>query len=237
MIPLEEIFCVIDDFCKHFEQEQAKYLLSNPKRQRKRVFQMSLSEVMTILTMFHYSHYRTFKDFYCNCILIHHKHDFPKTVSYNRFVELMPMTFMPFLVFISALSGEKTGKYYIDATKLPVCHNLRIYRHKVFKDVARRGKTSTGWFFGFKLHLIFNNKGELMDFRLTTGNIDDRVVVEEMVENLNGWLFGDRGYISQKLTNLLKNKGVELITRVKKNMKEKIIEPIKEFITYRSLEA
>lgn len=229
MIPLEEIFCVIDDFCKHFEQEQSKYLLSNPNRQRKRVFQMSLSEVMTILTMFHYSHYRTFKDFYCNCILVQHKHNFPKAVSYNRFVELMPMTFMPFLVFISALSGEKTGKYYIDATKLPVCHNLRIYRHKVFKDVAKRGKTSTGWFFGFKLHLIFNNKGELMDFRLTSGNIDDRAVVEEMVENLKGWLFGDRGYISQKLTALLQNKGVDLITKVKKNMKEKIIEPIKKY--------
>lgn len=229
MIPLEEIFCVIDDFCKHFEQEQSKYALPNPKQKRKRSFQMNLSEVMTILTMFHFSHYRTFKDFYCNCILMHHKSEFPKAVSYNRFIELMPMTFMPFLVFINALTGEKTGRYYIDATKLPVCHNLRIYRHKVFKDVAKRGKTSTGWFFGFKLHLIFNDQGELMNFRLTTGNIDDRVVVEEMVENLRGWLFGDRGYISSKLNKILKNKDVELITKVKKNMKEKIIEPIKKY--------
>lgn len=229
MIPLEEIFCVIDDFCKHFHQEQSKYALPNPKQKRKRSFQMTLSEVMTILTMFHFSHYRTFKDFYCNCILFHHKKEFPKAVSYNRFVELMPMTLMPFFVFINALTGEKTEKYYIDSTKLPVCHNLRIYRHKVFKEVAKRGKTSTGWFFGFKLHLIFNEKGELMNFRLTTGNVDDRVVVPEMVQNLRGWLFGDRGYISAKLTKLLENQDVELITKVKKNMKEKIIEPIKKY--------
>ncbi len=229
MIPLEEIFCVIDDFCKHFEQEQSKHLLVNPKRKRKKTCQMSLSEIMTILTMFHYSHYRTFKDFYLNSILLRHKHDFPKAVSYNRFVELMPTTFMPFIVFISALSGEKTGKYFIDSTKLPVCHNLRIFRHKVFKDVAKRGKTSTGWFFGFKLHLIFNDKGELIDFRLTSGNVDDRAVVEEMVKNLKGWLFGDRGYISQKLNESLISKDIELITKVKKNMKEKILEPVKKY--------
>lgn len=229
MIPLEEIFCVIDDFCKYFEQEHSRYLLFNPKRKRKKDCQMSLSEVMTILVMFHYSHYRTFKDFYLNCILLRHKREFPKTVSYNRFVELMPMTFMPFVVFISALTGEKTGKYYIDSTKLPVCHNLRIYRHKVFKDVAKRGKTSTGWFFGFKLHLIFNDKGELMNFQLTSGNVDDRAVVEEMVKNLKGWLFGDRGYISQKLKDSLINKEVELITKVKKNMKEIFIEPIRKY--------
>lgn len=229
MIPLEEIFCVIDDFCKQFEQVQARYLLSNPNRKRKRACQMILSEVMTVLVMFHYSHYRTFKDFYINSILARHKHDFPKAVSYNRFVELMPMTFMPFFVFISALSGQKTGKYFIDATKLPVCHNLRIYRHKVFKDVAKRGKTSTGWFFGLKLHLIFNDKGELMNFRLTSGNVDDRAVVKEMVEHLKGWLLGDKGYISQKLSDSLINQGVELITKVKKNMKERILDPIKQY--------
>ena len=232
MIPLVEIFCVIDDFCKQFENELSKYLLDAPKknkRKKRKDSQMRLSEVMTILVMFHYSHYRTFKDFYMNCIMTNHKRDFPKAVSYNRFVELMPITFMPFFVLIAALPGKETGKYFIDATKLPVCHNLRIARHKVFKGLAKRGKTSTGWFFGFKLHLIFNDQGELMRFDLTPGNIDDRAVVERMVKNLNGWLFGDRGYVSQKLNQTLADKGLELITKVKKNMKEKIISPIKEY--------
>lgn len=232
MIPLVEIFCVIDDFCKQFENELSKYLLPNittKKRKRRNDSQMKLSEIMTILVMFHYSHYRTFKDFYLNCILMIHKRDFPKAVSYNRFVELMPMTFMPFFVLIAAVPGKETGKYFIDATKLPVCHNLRIPRHKVFKGFAKRGKTSTGWFFGFKLHLIFNDQGELMNFDLTSGNIDDRAVVEKMVKNLNGWLFGDRGYVSQKLNKTLADKGLGLITKVRKNMKEKIISPIKEY--------
>ncbi|MBL8677458.1 MAG: IS982 family transposase [Alphaproteobacteria bacterium] len=231
MIPLEEIFCFIDDFCKYFEKEQAGRLLCSlkQKRKRRRECQMSLSEVMTILVMFHYSHYRTFKDFYLNCILLRHRHDFPKALTYNRFVELMPTTFMPFIVFISALSGKQTGKYFIDSTKLPVCHNLRIYQNKVFKDYAKRGKTSTGWFFGFKLHLVFNDKGELMGFDLTTGNIDDRKVVEEMVKDLTGWLIGDKGYVSKKLSISLMKRNIELITKVKKNMKEKIINPIKKY--------
>lgn len=229
MIPLTEIFCLIDDFCKLFEAEQSKILLAGKKRRHGNPCGMAISEIMTILVMFHFSHYRTFKDFYLNCILIHHKCDFPKALSYNRFVELMPRTFMPLYVLISVLSGEETGRYYVDSTKLPACHNLRIYRNKVFKDYAKRGKTSTGWFFGFKLHLIFNDKGQLMSFKLTSGNVDDRAPVTEMVKNLRGLLFGDRGYISQKLSNSLKDMGIELVTKVKRNMKEKLIDPIKKY--------
>jgi hypothetical protein len=229
MIPLTEIFCLIDDFCKHFEREQSKFLLPGKKHSRGNPCRMTLSEIMTILVMFHFSHYRTFKDFYLNCILSHHKYDFPNALSYNRFVELMPRTFMPFYVLISILSGEETGKYFVDSTKLQVCHNLRIYRNKVFKGSAKRGKTSTGWFFGFKLHLIFNDKGELMNFKLTSGNVDDRATVEEMVKKLKGLLFGDRGYISQKLGHSLMDKGIELVTKVKRNMKEKFIDPMKKY--------
>lgn len=229
MIPLEEIFCVIDDFCKSFEKEQSKRLLPKPDRKRNKECRLSLSEIIMILIMFHFSHYRTFKDFYINCILLRHRNDFPKLVSYNRFVELMPITFMPLVVFILACSGEKTDKYYIDSTKLPICHNLRIYRNKVFKDIAKRGKTSTGWFFGFNLHLIFNDKGGLINFCLTPGNVDDRAVVEELAKNLRGWLFGDKGYISKKLNISLLNKGIELITRLKKNMKEKFIGTVKQY--------
>ena len=229
MLPLTEIFCVIDDFCKHFMEESSKRILPNKRMVRRRKCQMTLSEMMTVITMFQFSHYRTFKDFYLNCIQIHHKNDFPKALSYNRFIELMPRTFMPFVVLLNVLTGKETGKYFIDATKLPVCHNLRIYRNKVFKDLAKRGKTSTGWFFGFKLHLIFNDDGELMSFRLTTGNIDDRKVVTEMTEKLKGWLIGDRGYIGKDLKKSLMEKGIELVTKVKKNMKEEILTPLKQY--------
>ena len=236
MIPLTEIFCLIDDFCKHFDQAQSKYILPNPNRKRNKCCTIGLSELMTIIVMFHLSHYRTFKDFYLCCLCQNYRKEFPKLVSYNRFVELMPMTFMPMVLLLKGLSGQQTGKYYIDSTKLPVCHNLRIYRHKVFKDVAKRGKTSTGWFFGLKLHLVINNQGEIMNFSLTPGNVDDRGVVEHLVGKLQGWLFGDRGYISKKLVETLAEQGLELITKVKNNMKEIILDPIKkQFLNYRGI--
>lgn len=229
MIPLTEIFCHIDDFCKHFNDQVNPYLLPNPSRKRSRPCKMSLSEIMTIVVMFQLSHYRTFKDFYLNCILVQYSNEFPNYVSYNRFVELMPLTLMPLVCMLIALPGQETGKYFIDSTKIPVCHNLRIHNHKVFKDFAARGKTSTGWFFGFKLHLVLNNYGEIMSFRLTPGNVDDRKPVQAMAKKLKGWLMGDRGYIGKKLGKQLLQQGLELITRAKKNMKQKIIEPAKGY--------
>jgi hypothetical protein len=228
MIPLTEIFCLIDDFCKYFDTKQRKYLLPHSNRKRNKPCSISLSEIITIVVMFHLSHHRSFKDFYLCCLCQYYKKEFPKLVSYNRFVELMPISFMPMVLLLHSLSGKQTGQYYIDATKLPVCHNLRITRNKVFKDVAKRGKTSTGWFFGFKLHIVINQQGEIMNFSLTTGNVDDRAVVEQLVQKLQGWIFGDRGYISKKLAESLAKQGLELITKVKNNMKQQILGPIKK---------
>ena len=229
MIPLDEIFCFIDDFCKSFDHIQSRHCLPNPHRKRMKLCRMSLSEVMTILILFQLSHYRTFKDFYLSCLSVQYKKDFPKLVSYTRFLELIPLAMMPLLVLLMQMPGEKTGRYYVDSTKLFVCHNLRIRRHKVFEGFAKRGKTSTGWFFGFKLHIIINDKGELMNFTITPGNKDDRTVVAKLMQGLQGWLFGDRGYISKKLTETLENQGVSLITTLKKNMKKQFIEPIKKY--------
>lgn len=219
MVPLEEIFCVFDDFCKLFEQDLKSKVLPNPNRRRNRQCALSISELMTIMVMFHMSHYRTFKDFYKNCLSIRFKKEFPNLLSYTRLVELIPLTVQPLYILALSLTGKQTGKYYVDSTKLQVCDNLRIRSHKVFKDIAKRGKSSTGWFFGFKLHLIINSQGELMSFRLTAGNVDDRSTVVKMCEKLKGWLFGDKGYLSGKLTETLQNMGIKLITKVKKNMK------------------
>lgn len=126
---------------------------------------------------------------------------------------------MPLVILLQCCRAKQTGKYYVDSTKLEVCHNRRIFSHKVFKEIAQRGKTSTGWFFGFKLHLVLNDQGELMNFIVTPGNRDDRAVVQKLVKSLTGLLFGDRGYISQKLAKSLNSQGLELITRVRKGMK------------------
>jgi hypothetical protein len=126
------------------------------------------------------------------------------------------------------MTGQPTGRYFIDSTKLQVCDNLRIHSHQVFKDIAKRGKTSTGWFFGFKLHLAINHKGDLMSFKLTPGNVDDRAVVDQLTKDLKGWLFGDKGYINSKLSKTLKDRELELITRPKKKMKDAPLSPTKQ---------
>lgn len=171
---------------------------------------MSLSEIMTILIFFHFSGYKTFKDFYLNCICKNYRFEFPKRLSYTRFVALKNLAFMPIFMFLMRTKGKETGKYYIDSTKLPVCHNKRFSRHKVFKGLAQRGKTTTGWFFGFKLHIVINESGEIMSFYLTPGNIDDRKTVNHLTQNLKGWLLQNRGYLSQKLEVSLYKKGIEI---------------------------
>lgn len=231
MLPLKEIFCLIDDFCKYFEQQNTKTMLPNPNRKRQRNCSLSISEIMTIVIMFHFSHYRTFfKDFYYNSLQKQYIEYFPQLVSYTHMLELMPYALMPLAVMIQVMPGKNIGQYYIDSTKLAVCDNLRNHNHKVFAGCAKRGKTSAGWFFGFKLHLVINRYGELMRFSLTPGDTDDRAIVASMIEGLEGWLFGDKGYISASLFEKLKKQGVELITKVRKNMKKQILEPAKKYL-------
>ena len=155
--------------------------------------------------------------------MTHLKSEFPHLVTYHRFVELMPSVLIPLLAYFQHCKGSCSGIAFVDATPIKVCHNLRISRHKVFEGVAERGKTSTGWFYGFKLHLVVNDRGELLAFNLTAGNVDDRKVVPQMAKSLFGKLFGDKGYISQKLFEQLFAQGLELITTIRKNMKNRLM--------------
>jgi hypothetical protein len=222
LAPIVEIFCDIDDFCKDFLKHMSHYLLPNPNRMRDRECQMSVSEMMTIIVLFQMSHYRTFKHFYQSCILGLLKPYFPKALSYTRFVSCQPKILMLLTAYLLSKAGNKTGLYYIDSTPLRVCHNKRIYRNKVFKNTAERGKTTMGWFFGFKLHLLINHQGELMSFCLTKGNVDDRSVVKQLSQNLTGLMAGDKGYIDQKLTHELADQQLTFITKLRRNMKKKI---------------
>ncbi|HCU5990108.1 TPA: transposase [Legionella pneumophila] len=154
LAPIVEIFCDIDDFCKVWFKEMSPYLLPSPNRKRQRPCRLSASEIMTVMILFHLSHYRTFKDYYCECVEMDMKSYFPKLVSYNRFVEIMSSVVTPLSAYLLSHMGKKTGLYYVDSTTLKICHNKRIHRHKTFAGIAERGKSSMGWFFGFKLHLV-----------------------------------------------------------------------------------
>lgn len=217
------LFCHIDDFCQEFEPELNRKLLTEGKRKRNRRSGMTLSEVMTVVVLFQTSGYRTFKDFYLKQILTNRRREFPGAVSYTRFVEITPSALLPLCVYVHTLMGECTGLAFVDSTSIAVCHNRRIASHKVFKEVAARGKTSVDWFYGFKLHLVTNDRGELLAFRVTLGNTDDRVPVPDLCKGLIGKLYGDRGYISKALFELLFDQGLELFTRLKSNMKNRFI--------------
>ena len=218
-----EIFVMADDFCKFFDQMMEKYSIPDKnKRKYHRDGTMSKAEVMVILILFHSSGYRCLKHFYLNHVCVHLRHLFPEVVSYNRFVELEKTVALPLAIFIKkVLLGKCTGISFVDSTPLRVCRNQRIHIHKVFKGIAERGKCSMGWFFGFKLHLICNEKGELLNFMITPGDVDDRKPLElkSFMEFIYGKLVGDKGYISKNLFQRLFVDGIQLITKLKSNMK------------------
>ncbi|WP_149031470.1 IS982 family transposase [Moorena producens] len=229
---IETLFWELDDFCKVFELGVKSQFISDKitQKKRKRKNRLALSEVMTILIYFHGSNYRCFKRYYINHIANYNSSHFPNLVSYNRFIELIPQTLMPLLCYLNSRKGKNTGISFIDSTPIPICHPKRAKRNKVFKGLSAWGKNSIGWYYGFKLHLIINDQGELLAFQLTPANVDDRVPVPSLAQNLEGRLFGDKGYISKKLFKELSLHSLKLITPFKKNMKNQLVELWEKFM-------
>lgn len=222
---LLELFVEVDDFCKTFEPWIAAQQLPGQAGGSKRgpMPVMSASEVMTLVVHFHQQGYRNLKSYYQKHVCQQLRSEFPRLVSYGRFVELLRGVALPLCAFLKSRLGRSTGIAFIDSTPLVVCHNRRISRHKVFKDLAARGHNSMGWFYGFKLHLIVSDQGELLAVQVTPGNTDDRKPVETLSTDLFGKLFGDKGYISQALFETLFARGLELITSLRKNMKGQLM--------------
>lgn len=220
---LLELFCSVDDFVKVFYPEYKKHLLSNGYKQRLREYRLSMSEVMTILIYFHYSHYRDFKTYYLTYVCGNLAKEFPNLLSYKRFVALTRQTLAPLSAYLQSLKKTSDGIAFVDSTTITVCHPKRISSHKVFAGIAAIGKSTKGWFYGFKLHLVCNHRGELISCRITPGNIDDRVPLPEMVKNIFGKIFGDKGYISQALFDKLFALGLQLITGIRSKMKNKLM--------------
>lgn len=220
---LVAIFCEIDDFCKEFDNNISESLLSSPTKGRRGPNGcLSISEIMTVQILFQMVGYRNFKTFYTGFLQNYWLQYFPNLPSYNRFVELIPRSIFPLTLFTQLKCGKKTGIYYIDSSCLPVCHLKRSRRHKTFDAIAQYGKTSVGWFFGLKIHLVINHLGELIAFKMTQGNRHDNTAAQSLLGSLNGLAFGDKGYIGKKLFETLLDKGLKLITRKRKNMKESL---------------
>lgn len=229
-----ELFCLVDDFCQHcqmyFKYEDSNALpeqAKGNKRTRNRPTGIAASEIMSILVFYHMSPYKNFKMYYQHEIRHHRKKDFPHAPSYSRFIELIPRVLFGLLLLMVGLFGDCTGYSFVDSTKIEVCNIKREHSNKVFKNVAKKGKSSMGWFYGFKLHLLCNDHGDLLWIYLTTGNIDDRVALEHMMDceglEMFGKIFGDKGYISARLfKKFIEEKHVNLVTSLRENMKSKL---------------
>jgi hypothetical protein len=227
MTDLVTIFCETDDFCKYFEKQYGKKLLSNGKGIRESAMNLSMSEVMTISIWYHYTGYATFKDYYTKHVLFYLTKEFSNLVSYNRFIELRKLIVMPSLIFLTMKKLDAcTGISFIDSFSLKSCTIKRAYSHKTLKNFARLGKTSMGWFYGMKVHLIINHKGEIVSFLVSPGNIADNneQLLFKITKNIFGKLFGDKGYlVNSPLFEKLYKKGIRLVTKIRANMKNKLM--------------
>ena len=222
---ITEIFYLIDEFSKEFNQTMSKHQIreNNDKKHRNKPNRLSDSEVMTILVSFHLSGMRNLKHYYLFYVCKHLESEFPRLVSYNRFVELQQRVLLALVLFLkSCRMGKCSGISFIDSTTLKVCHIKREHSiGEVFKGIAEKGKGTLGWFFGFKLHIIINDKGEIISFVITQGNVDDRqpLSMESFINKISGKLYADRGYISQKLAEILFVDGINLVYKMRNNMK------------------
>lgn len=218
-----DIFCTVDEFCLEFQKFTQPFVIGNPPKKKPK---MSNAEVVTIMILFQLSGFRAFKHFYICYVQKHMRQEFPQTVSYNRFTELMQSNLMCLTMFAKTCAlGSCTGISFVDSTPIRVCGNKRIKRNKVFKDLATTGKSTMGWFHGFKLHIVINDRGEILSFCVTRANVDDREPLksEAFLKKIFGKLFGDKGYISEKLNQMLFVDGIQLITSIRNNMKNSLM--------------
>lgn len=219
-----EIFFLADDFCVEFSKTINSYTIGNKPKKKPL---MATSEVITIMILFHLGQFKNIKHFYTGYIQKQMSNEFPKTLSYNRFAELMQQSLLPMTMLLKTCClGDCTGISFVDSTPVRVCKNKRIKRNKVFEGLATTGKSTMGWFYGIKLHLIINDKGEILSFVITPANVDDREPLknDKFLEKIKGKLYADKGYVSRNLTELLFVDGLHLITGIRNNMKNTLLE-------------
>lgn len=206
------------EFCHEFEEKYYTFLKQAGFKQRIRRSKMELAEVLTILIFFHFSGFQHFKAFYTHLVLKHlNKHFF--LVSYAQFNKLANE--LPFLLdlFLKSRTDKSDRFNFIDATSIPICHKERARSNKVFAQKASLGfSTLLGHFFGFKLHLVINQRGQIVNYAISTGKHHDVKYLTELSKNLKGRLCGDKGYISKVHQKNLSKQKLKLITHSKKNM-------------------
>lgn len=217
---LVKMYSELDDLLQCYQF----FLASKGEKLKRRKTSLSDAETGTILAMYHLSGYKCFKYYYENMILGKLKSWFPKAPDYKVFLGYtkMSLELMHLWLLFKIAGSQKRETYFIDAKKLEVCHLKRAHQHQVFKDIAHKGKTSTGWFYGLKIHLVINDLGEIMAFEITPGNVADnnQELLKRLLNDLQGVCVGDKGYQSA-LFEYFYQRSLHLVVKPKKNTKNK----------------
>lgn len=212
----------LEEFCEIYKEWERNNRIGYVKK-RHREGKMSLKDMLLVVIIFHYAGFMTFKHYYLFGVQQIYRKYFGDIVSYARFVYLKPRLILPLCILFHMLKGKKTGLYFVDSTKMIVSHNKRTGSHKVFKELANMGMSSYGWFYGFKLHMIINEHMQIVAVKITKANVDDRKGLKGIINGFEGFVYGDKGYVGAEIFDFLKNKGITLITKIKRNMTNKLI--------------
>lgn len=218
MLDLTTLFCTIDDFFLKFEPVYYQFLKQQKTCSRVRCASLNISEIVFIVIWYKCSHFTNFKAFFTS-LNNHHRSLFQGIPCYERMIYLIKRHHLALhALHFYLMKGCEQPYLWIDSTSLPVCKNQRIQRHKALIQIATRGKSSMGWFFGCKLHVIMNASGHLVSTALSNGHTADIKMVEQLVSGFKAKLYADRGYISSKLKSQLRQQHIDLITYHRKNM-------------------
>jgi len=219
---LYHIFDRIDDLLKAMSISLRRKLLADLKPKGGRPSGLSLPAILT-LGIFRFATGVKDVKHYHRKLVSSYSQELGRIPNYGNFNALMNQA-TPYVIFLLewiCYSNKSTsnGAYFLDATSLKVCENKRIFDHKVCEDIAQRGKSSMGWFFGFKLHVVCDSLGRLVSLLITPGNTDDRKFVLKLLKGLKGLCVADAGYVSKKLMHELYEQGLLLLTDVRNSMK------------------
>ncbi len=221
---LEQLYFFVSELTA-FVQNRCPQLVG--RIQVGRNHKLTPAELLTISLYRFVTKQQDFKTYY-GFLKGYHAREFPQLPHYSQVLryqkQLLPFeSLLLSLLMAMNRSNFKNAKEYlmfVDGSEIPVCTNKRIFTHKVSRIIAQRSKSSKGWFYGFRLHILCDRKGNLLGIKITPGNIDERKMVLKLIKDLQGILVADAGYISSELQKKLSGLNVWFLTGVKKNQKK-----------------
>lgn len=214
---LIEIYCYVDNFIKRIQEKNVN--IGRPGV-------LNISSYITLSIFKNMYGIKTNKQLY-EFTKQYLQKDFPKLPSYQQFNDGISRywRYSIALLYCMTRSIRANGHdvHFVDSTALPVCKILREKYAKLFKGIAKKSKSTMGWFYGFKLHLIINQNMEIEAIKFSDANTHDLTVLDgDFIDQIKGFLVGDKGYLSKKKSQILSTQGILLFTKQRKNAQTKL---------------